>query len=83
MKKVISTIITIILIAWVGMMAYDYYRASSKNEPPVIILKEEKHEYSDGYVQEYTGLGYKYIVYRRASRNGYMFGGFWIKVEEK
>ena len=38
---------------------------------------------SDGTVTEYTSLGYKYITYNRSSRKGYMFGGFWIKVEEQ
>ena len=79
MRKVISSIITIILIAWVALMGYDYYRASKKDpEPPLIILKEEKRDYSDGTVTEYTSLGYKYIVYRRTSRTGFMFGGFWL-----
>lgn len=82
MKKFISTLITIILIAWVGLMAYDYYR-STKNEPPLIVLEEKTHEYSDGKVTEYVSLGYKYITYNRSSRKGYMFGGFWIKVEEQ
>ena len=82
MRKFFSALITIILFAWVGLMAYDYYR-STKNEPPVIVLDEKKYEYSDGTVTEYTSLGYKYITYNRASRKGYMFGGFWIKVEEQ
>lgn len=82
MRKFFSALITIILIAWVGLMAYDYYR-STKNEPPLIVLKEEKHNYSDGTSTEYLSLGYKYIVYNRKSGSGYMFGGFWIKLEEK
>ncbi len=82
MKKFISALITIILIVWVGFIAYDYYRATN-NEPPVIILDEKKYDYSDGTATEYMSLGYKYIVYNRTSRKGYMFGGFWLKVEEK
>lgn len=82
MKKVISAIITIILIAWVGLMAYDYYRAT-KNQKPVVVLKEEVHDYSDGKVYEYTSFGYKYIEYKRTSRKGYMFGGFWVNIEEE
>jgi len=81
MKKFISALITVILIAWVCLLAYDYYR-STKNQAPVIVLKEEKHEYSDGVVMEYTSLGYKYIEYNRSSKKGFMFGGFWLKVEE-
>ena len=81
MKKFISALITIILIAWVCLLAYDYYR-STKNQPPVVVLSEEKHDYSDGYVHEYTSFGYKYIEYNRASKKGFMFGGFWLKVEE-
>ena len=73
MKKFISALITIILIAWVGLFAYDYYRAS-KNEAPTIVLKEEEHQY--------TILGYKYITYNRKSKMGYEFGGFWLKVKE-
>ncbi len=82
MKKFISAVITIILIAWVGLLAYDYYRAT-KNQPPLVVLKEETHEYSDGTVKEYTSFGYKYIEYNRSKAGrGYMFGGFWLKVEE-
>ena len=81
MKKFISALITIILIAWVGLFAYDYYRAS-KNEASTIVLKEEEHQYSDGVVKEYTSLGYKYITYNRKSKMGYEFGGFWLKVKE-
>ncbi len=82
MKKFISAIITIVLIAWVGLLAYDYYRAT-KNQPPLVVLKEEKIEYSDGSVVEYTSFGYKYIeINRKKMGKGYMFGGFWIKVEE-
>lgn len=81
MKKFISALITIVLIAWVGLFAYDYYRAS-KNETPTIVLKEEEHQYSDGVVKEYTSLGYKYITYNRKSKMGYEFGGFWLKVKE-
>ena len=82
MKKFFSALITIILIAWVGLMGYDYYR-STKNEPPLIVLKEEKRDYSDGTVTEYMSLGYKYIVYNRASRKGFLFGGFWLTIDEK
>ena len=81
MKKVLSAIVTVVLIAWVGLMGYDYYRAT-KNQKPVVVLKEEVKNYSDGKVYEYTSLGYKYIVYKRSSRTGYMFGGFWITAEE-
>jgi len=82
MRKFISALITIILLAWVGLMGYDYYR-STKGQPPMVVLKEEKHNYSDGSVTEYTSFGYKYIEYKRTSRTGFMFGGFWMKVEEK
>ena len=81
MKKFISALITIVLIAWVCLLGYDYYRAT-KNQPPLVILKEELHKYSDGTVTEYTSFGYKYVEYNRTSSTGYMFGGFWLKVEE-
>ena len=82
MKKVISALITIILLVWVGLLAYDYYR-STKNEPPLIIIKEETHNCKGGQVLEYTSLGYKYIKYNCSSRVGFMFGGFWITVDEE
>ena len=81
MKKIISVLITIILIAWVGLMAYDYYRAT-KNQEPLVVLSKDVKEYSDGKVTEYMSFGYKYIEYRRTSRKGYVFGGFWLKIEE-
>lgn len=82
MKKFFATLITIILFAWVALLAYDYYRAT-KNEPPLIIVSEKTVDYNDGTVTEYNSLGYKYIVYKRSSRKGYVFGGFWVKIEEK
>ena len=82
MKKFISALITLVLIAWVGLMAYDYYRAT-QNQKPLVVLNEEKHEYSDGVVMEYTSFGYKYIEYKRTSKKGFAFGGFWINVEEE
>ena len=82
MKKVISAIITIILIAWVGLLAYDYYRAKN-NQKPLVVLKTVTKDYEDGSVNEYTSFGYKYIEYKRTSRKGFMFGGFWIKAEEE
>ena len=81
MKKLISILVTIVLIAWIGLMAYDYYRAS-KNQKPLVILKTVIKDYEDGNVSEYTSFGYKYIEYNRTSRKGYMFGGFWITAEE-
>ncbi len=82
MKKFFAALITLILIAWVGLLAYDYYRAT-KNQKPVVVLKEETKVYSDGNVTEYTSFGYKYIEYKRSSRKGFMFGGFWITAEEE
>ena len=81
MKKKILTIIIILVMLWVSLIGVDYYRAS-KNEKPVIVLKEKKYEYSDGIVTTYTSLGYKYIKYERTSKIGYQFGGFWIQVIE-
>ena len=82
MKKKILTLIIVLLMLWVSLIGVDYYRAS-KQEKPLIVLKEKKYEYSDGTVTTYTSLGYKYIKYNRTSKQGYQFGGFWIKVIEE
>lgn len=81
MKRFISASIVILLVAWIVLLAYDYHRCT-KSEKPVIVLSSETHEYSDGTVTEYLSLGYKYIEYNRSSRKGFVFGGFWVKVEE-
>ena len=51
MKKFFSALITIILIAWVGLMAYDYYRAT-QNEKPLIVLS-----HTPAYAEEIAAQG--------------------------
>lgn len=81
MKKVILIIVGILIMIWVGLIGFDYFRAGER-KAPLIVVKKSEINYSDGPVTIYYSLGYKYIDYRRTTKNGYEFGGFWLKVSE-
>ena len=86
MKKTIKTLlkgfITIIIVAWVGLIVVEYFRYQD-NKPLLISLKEETIDYEDGHVYIYWGLGYKAITYERTSIFGKEFGHLFIKVRDK
>ena len=79
LKKIISILITIILIAWLGMLFYDYYNVTNEKDWK-FCLEEGTTNYSDGTVDWCKGLGYKAYRYHRTSFEvKYEFGPFWIE----
>ena len=84
-KKIISILFTLVLVAWVCLIVFDFIKCGQKDEngefqKPLIVLKETKYDYDDGSATEYMSLGYKFIVYNRNSLRAYKFGPFWLKV---
>lgn len=81
MKKVISTIFSVIILGIVAIWLYEYYRMVNDQEP-MFCIKEETYKYDDGTVQECVGLGYKVYKYDRTSYKAKQFGPFFIKMHE-
>lgn len=86
MKKTLGIIfkalLVIIVFAWIGLILFEYTRYK-KNEPMLIVLKEDTLSYSDGHVYVYYGLGYKSIIYERVSLSGKEFGHIFTKVRDR
>ena len=78
-RKIISIVITLLVLAWVAIVFYDYYRVT-KEEEPKFCIKETVKDYDDGSTYECVGLGYKVYVYDRAGmKEAYEFGPFFIE----
>ena len=76
--KVISILLWLLILAWLVVVIFDFYKVSQE-EDPVFCISKETITYDDGTVDLCTGLGYKVYNYNRASISGYEFGPFWIK----
>lgn len=76
--KVISIILWVLILAWLVVVIFDFYKVSQE-EDPVFCISKETITYDDGTVDLCTGLGYKVYNYHRSSINGYEFGPFWIE----
>ncbi len=70
-----------IVVGYISLIFVEYFRYQ-KDEPMLIVLKEETKNYDDGHVYIYYGLGYKSITYERKSLYGKQFGHIFIKVKE-
>lgn len=85
MKKTLSimfrAIIIGIVVGYISLIFVEYFRYQ-KDEPMLVVLKEETKNYDDGHVYIYYGLGYKSITYERKSLYGKQFGHIFIKVKE-
>ena len=77
-SKTFNIVITLVVIAWAGILLYDYFQVSNEKEPK-FCLEENIIEYDDGITKECKGIGYKIYKYERESFNGLDFGPFWIK----
>lgn len=77
-KKIISLVLWIAVLAWVGIIVYDYI-AVNNDKSPSFCLSTETKEYSDGTVEICKGLGYNYYNYKRTSYTAKQFGPFFIK----
>lgn len=77
-KRIISIVISLLVLAWVAIVFYDYYLVS-KEEKPKFCIKEEDKKYDDGTTYECVGLGYKVYIYNRTNMEAaYEFGPFFI-----
>lgn len=81
-KKIINIVITILVLAWVGMVAYDYFNVTNEKDP-MFCLKKEDVQRGDGTVNICTGPGYK--VYKpnyTGAKYKAAFQPFWMKEPE-
>lgn len=76
-KKIISIIITLLVIVWIAIIMYD--AVNSTNGKPKFCISKEIKNYDDGTVEVCHGLGYRVYIYNRDSNKGIDFGPFWIK----
>ena len=76
--KVISIILWLLILAWLVVVIFDFYKVSQE-EDPVFCISKETITYDDGTVDLCTGLGYKVYNYNRASISGYEFELFGLK----
>lgn len=82
MKKIIGGIfkflVILLIIAWVYLIASDYFRVQ-KGKNPQYCIKETTKTYHDGTVYSCIGLGYKVFRYERKSISAFEFGPFFIQ----
>ena len=75
-------VLLIILVGiWIAIIITEYTKYQ-RDEPMLIVLKEETLNYDDGHVYVYWGLGYKEIIYNRTSFYGKEFGHLFIEVRD-
>lgn len=75
---VISIILWIVILGWLVVVVFDFYKVSQEQNP-VFCISKETISHEDGTVDVCNGLGYKVYDYHRASITGYEFGPFWIE----
>ena len=73
--------IIFMIVAWMGMVVYDFYRTKNNNEP-LFCISNEVEERVDGKIYICNGIGYKYYNYVMESYNLKKFEPFWIKSSE-
>ena len=85
MKRALGMFFEVLLIILVGIwiaIIITEYTKYQRDEPMLIVLKEETLNYDDGHVYVYWGLGYKEIIYNRTSFYGKEFGHLFIEVRD-
>ena len=78
MKKFISTLFWILVIAFMCLWTYEFYRIRNGYKPQFCI-KEDLHIYADGTTEECIGLGYKVYTYDRYNLVGTEFVSIFAK----
>lgn len=81
-KRIISILFTIVLLAWIGVLAFDYYQTLNEKEPTFCFSKKT-YTYDDGSVTECVGALYKVIKYERTEITGYELVPIWKNRKEK
>lgn len=77
-SKILNIVLWIILIVWMAICLFDFYKVSTEKDP-VFCLKKETTSYDDGTVDSCLGLGYKVYKYNRTNYSAIEFGPFWSK----
>ena len=77
-SKVMNIVLWVILLAWMAICLYDFYKVHNEKDPFFCIDKGVT-EYEDGNVKWCLGLGYKVYDYNRDSFSAIEFGPFWSK----
>lgn len=80
LKKLISAIFTILLVALATVWIWDYSRVQ-KGFSPKFCLKENVYTYDDGKTTECVGLGYNIYNYERKSITTVQFSPFFTKMK--
>lgn len=80
-KKTISAIITILLLALAVIWIWEYVEVQ-KGFKPKFCLKENEYTYDDGKTYECVGPGYNVYRYERTSINAIQFVPFFVKMQE-
>ncbi len=78
MKKFLSTLFWILVIALMCLWTYEFYRVRNGYKPQFCI-KENLHVYADGDTEECIGLGYKVYTYDRYNLAGTEFVSIFAK----
>lgn len=77
-SKVMNVVLWIILLAWMAVCLFDFYKVHNEQEP-FFCIKKGTTKYDDGNVNWCLGLGYKVYDYNRKSFSAIEFGPFWSK----
>lgn len=78
LSKIINVVLWIILIAWMAVCLFDFYKVH-REQNPVFCINKGETKYDDGNVEWCLGLGYKVYNYNRDSFKAIEFGPFWSK----
>ena len=78
MKKVIARIFWIVVIAFMCLWTFEFYRVRNGKEP-LFCLSNRIYTYVDGVTEECIGLGYKVYEYRRNYLKGTEFVSIFSK----
>lgn len=78
MKKILARIFWIVVILFMCLWTYEFYRVRNGKDPQ-FCLKNEIMPYSDGVTEKCVGLGYKVYHYRRTELKGREFVSLFAK----
>lgn len=78
MKKVLARIFWIVVIVFMCLWTFEFYRVRNGKEP-LFCLSNRIYTYVDGVTEECIGLGYKVYEYRRNYLKGTEFVSIFSK----
>ena len=82
LKKIFNILIIILFVGWCYIIISDYIKVKN-GEKAKFCIRYTIYDYTDGSVNECTGLGYKVYYYNRESVNVKTeFGPFWMDMKE-